>query len=448
MTAPVEDAPRLLLGVVADDLTGGSELASVLASRGVPTGFTTSIDQAIDPTHRAHVLAMKTRVIPAEDAVSLVLAGARKFLDIGCRQIFFKFCATFDSTPAGNIGPCAAALADLVDARLTPFCSAYCEIGRTVFQGHIFGGAQLLAESPKRLDPLTPMTDSNAVRILAGQTDRKVGLVPHPVVDRGADAIAQRCRQLTEEGVDFAILDALYERDLAAIGEAIADMPLVAGNSSIGAHLPPVWLRRKLISGTAAVRLPGVDGPAAVLVGSVAPLTLEQAARFGQSHPLIVLDMHRAFAGADLVEEAFLSARPHLDAGRPVAISTAAPQETVEQLQARHGRHTVAARAEAILSALAGRLIGEGGVRRLIVAGGETAGAIVPSLPVDRIAIGPYEGPGISRLVVDMPFPVAMMLKSGKLGEPDIFERVLEAMRHPVDSPPFLTQWPPSEAKR
>jgi len=435
--------PQLLLGVVADDLTGGSELASMLASRGVPTGFTTSLEQPIDPAHRAHVLALKTRVIPAEQAVAMMVAGARRYREIGCRQIFFKYCATFDSTPAGNIGPCAEALADLVGAELALFCPAYCETERTVFQGHIFGGSQLLSESPKRFDPLTPMTDSNAVRLLAAQTRRKVGLLAHPVVVRGPDAIAQRCGKLVEEGVRFAIADAIYERDLAAIGEAAADMPLLTGNSSIGAHLPPVWRRMGLIEEAPPVRLPAVDGPAVVLVGSVAPRTLDQLEHFRQRHVVIDLDLADGFAGVDLGGKAMEAARQAFAAGQLVAISTAAPQPQVEALQARHGREAVARLAETLLAGLAGRLIGELGVRRMIVAGGETAGAIVPALRVHKITVGPYQGPGISRLVAEMPFPVALMLKSGKLGGPDIFERVLEAMCRPLESGPFLEQWPP-----
>jgi uncharacterized protein YgbK (DUF1537 family) len=376
----------------------------------------------------------------------MVLAAAHRLLAAGCGQIFFKYCATFDSTPAGNIGPCAEALADLVEAELALFCPAYCETGRTVFQGHIFGGSQLLSESPKRFDPLTPMTDSNAVRLLAAQTREKVGLLPHPVVDRGPAAIAAHCRTLIGEGVRFAIADTIYERDLAAIGEAAADMPLITGNSSIGAHLPPMWRKKGLLDGEWPVRLPGVEGPAAVLVGSVAPRTLEQLDHFARRNAVVTLDLDAAFAGTDLVGQAMAAAQKAIAQGRPVAISTAMPQDGVEALQARHGREAVARTAEKILSTLAGRLIESLGVRRMIVAGGETAGAVVPSLPVERIMVGAYGGPGISRLVARMPFPVALLLKSGKLGAVDLFERVLEEMREPVDSPPFIDIWPPSEA--
>ncbi|MBN9549034.1 MAG: four-carbon acid sugar kinase family protein, partial [Alphaproteobacteria bacterium] len=147
----------LLFGAIADDLTGGSELAAMLVARGVPTSFATSIEADIPAGSLAHVIALKTRVIPARDAVDLALRAAGRLLSVGCDQIFFKYCATFDSTPAGNIGPCAEALADLLGAKMVLFCPALCETQRTVFQGYMFGGSQILAESPKRFDPLTPM---------------------------------------------------------------------------------------------------------------------------------------------------------------------------------------------------------------------------------------------------------------------------------------------------
>jgi uncharacterized protein YgbK (DUF1537 family) len=433
----------LLFGAIADDLTGGSELAAMMVARGVPTGFSTSLDADIDPLSLAHVIALKTRVIPVDQAVDLVTKAARKLLSVGCEQVFFKYCATFDSTTAGNIGPCAEALADLLGAKFVLFCPALCETQRTVFQGYMFGGSQILAESPKRLDPLTPMTDSNLVRVLAAQSSVPVGLVAHPVVDQGAQAIRDRCDALRAEGTRFAIIDTIYERDLAAIAEAAADMPLLTGNASVAAHLPTVWRRSGLLPQAVPVTLPGVDGPAAILAGSVAPHTAAQLAEFGKQGTVFTVDLAEVLAGVDVAGAAMASAVDAIGHDRPFAIATTVPQDEVERLQRDHGRDIVARAAEAFLTDMAHRLIFECGVRRLIIAGGETAGAVVPSLPISRFRLGPYQGLGTGRMVVDMPFPVAMMLKSGKLGALDVFSTVLDEMKRPVSVMPYLDQWPP-----
>lgn len=433
----------LLFGAIADDLTGGSELAAMMVARGMPTSLATSVETEINPASLAHVIALKTRVAPAQEAVALVVKAARKLLAAGCGHIFFKYCATFDSTPAGNIGPCAEALADLVGAKLVLFTPALCETRRTVFQGHMFGGTEILAESPKRFDPLTPMTDSNLVRVLAAQSEGAVGLVMHQVVDQGADAIRAHCAGLAAQGVRLAITDTIYERDLEAIAEAAADMPLMTGNASVAAHLPAAWRRAGRLKVAQTSYLPAVDGPAAILAGSVAARTAEQLEHFGRRNEVVYVDLSRVFAGEDMQAECLAAAAGAIAAGRAIAIATTAPQSEVERLQSAFGRDAVARRAETFLSDLANSLIFRHGVRRLIVAGGETAGAIVPGLPIDRFIVGPYQGLGTGRLVAEMPFPVGLMLKSGKLGELDVFSAVLEDMQRPFEAQPQLDQWPP-----
>ena len=433
----------LLFGAIADDLTGGSELAAMMVARGMPTGFATSVETPVDPGSLAHVIALKTRVAPVSEAVALVVEAGRKLLAADCEHIFFKYCATFDSTPAGNIGPCAEALADLIGAKLVLFTPALCETRRTVFQGYMFGGAQILAESPKRHDPLTPMTDSNLVRVLAAQSKGAVGLVMHQVVDQGADAIRAHCVKLAAEGVRLAITDTIYERDLAAIAEAVADMPFMTGNASVAAHLPVAWRRAGRLEAAAASYLPGVAGPAAILAGSVAAQTAGQLEHFGRRNEVLYVDLSRVFAGEDIEAECLAAAARAIAAGRAIAIATTAPQSEVERLQNAFGRDAVARRAETFLRDLANSLIFRHGVRRLIVAGGETAGTILPGLPVDRFIVGAYQGLGTGRLVAEMPFPVALMLKSGKLGAIDVFSAVLEGMQRPLVTQPYLDQWPP-----
>lgn len=443
--------PPLLFGAIADDLTGGTELASMLVARGIPTGCTVGLAAPIPSGNLAHVILMKTRVIAAGDAVGQVLEAADRLIEAGARQIFFKYCATFDSTPAGNIGPCAEALLERLGGGVTLFTPALCETGRTVYQGHMFGGAQLLAESPKRFDPLTPMTDSNLVRVLQAQSKGKAGLVPYLTIDAGPEAIRTAVREKSVRGETLLVTDTLRERDLAAIAEAAFDLPLMTGNSSVAAHLPPAWLAHELVkaSDLVAASLPAVDGPAAVLAGSVADRTIEQLDRFAQKNPLLTIDLASAFAGADVVAQARAFAEQHLPDAM-IAIATTAPQATVEALQQTHGRDAVAAKAEEILAKIAQILVRDFGVRRLVVAGGETAGSVVKALGITRIAMGAYQGPGLSRAIAYLSGltddPLALMLKSGKLGGPDIFADVLQDMTRATTVAPAIDIWPPAKS--
>lgn len=445
--------PSLLFGAIADDLTGGTELASMLVARGIATGCTVGLEAPIRTGNRAHVILLKTRVIAADEAVRQVLEAADRLVAAGAGQIFFKYCATFDSTPAGNIGPCAEALLERLGGGVTLFTPALCETGRTVYQGHMFGGAQLLGESPKRFDPLTPMTDSNLVRVLQAQSRGKAGLISWLTIDAGPEAIRKAVREKSASGETLLLTDTIRERDLASIAEAAFDLPLMTGNSSVVAHLPPAWVEHGLLARAdlAAASLPAVEGPAAVLAGSVADRTVDQLDRFARHNPLLAIDLAGAFAGQDVVAQARAFAKRHLPDAM-VAIATTAPQSTVEALQQAHGREAVAAKAEAILAEIAGILVREFAVRRLVVAGGETAGSVVKALGIDRIAMGAYEGPGLSRAIAHLPGlpddPLALMLKSGKLGGPDIFADVLEDMTRPTSTSPAIDTWPPMMATK
>jgi 3-dehydrotetronate 4-kinase len=435
--------PPLIFGAIADDLTGGLELASMLVARGIPTSLSVGTVSPVG-VQRAHVIALKSRVAPVEQAVQSTLSALDMLLELGVRQVFLKYCATFDSTPKGNIGPCAEALMARLGSDLALFVPALCETGRTVYQGHMFGGAELLGESPKRLDPLTPMTDSNLVRVLQGQSVRSVGLVDYTVVDHGADGIsASMSDQAVRDGKSMFIADTLYEHHFAALAQAGVDMPLLTGNSSIAAHLPPLWLKRGLVEALSIIRLAPVDGPGAVLVGSVALQSAAQLERFRASNPVCAIDIALAYAGHDLVSEARQFAAAAIARGDDFAISTALPQDRIEGLQATHGRLEVAKRAEQILSEIAKVIVMELGVRRLVVAGGETSGAVVRAVGISDLQVGPYREPGFSRAVATVPFPIALMLKSGKLGSIDLFAEALEDMRRPIAEEPVLTRWPP-----
>jgi len=417
-----------LLGVIADDLTGGMESASMLVALGIDCAFVTRPERVADvAASQAIVVAQKTRVSPAADAVAKSRAAAGRLLEAGARQLFFKYCATFDSTDEGNIGPVADALLALTGADCTAFCPTSAELARSVFNGYLFYGRPLVSESAKRFDPLTPMTDPDLVRVLQRQSREKVGLIEHRHVRGDAAGLAAHVEAQKGEGFRHFIADAVYLEDLAAIAALTVDWKLMTGNSPILQHYPPIWRARGwLREGAAQITLPAVTGAGVVLAGSCAERTLEQLAAFERRRPVLRIDIAKSTSVAAAVGEALNWAGMHLGAG-PVAIATSAAPAQVTEAQSRLGRGGAARFAEQLLSTLAVELRARG-VRRFMVAGGETSGAIVECLGIDRMRIGAYQGPGIARATSDGEAPLALSLKSGKLGPVDMFLPTLEEM--------------------
>ncbi|MDA9405666.1 3-oxo-tetronate kinase [Bradyrhizobium sp. CCBAU 45384] len=421
----------LIFGVVADDLTGGMETAAMLVAAGIECGFVTDpevVDSCGDVP--AIVIAQKTRVIPAGEAVSMTEKAARALLARDARQIFFKYCATFDSTDQGNIGPVADLLMRLTGAEHTAFCPASPALRRTVYNGHLFLGTELISDSPKRHDPLTPMTDPDLVRVLQRQTRAKVGLLAHALVSAGAEAAGRAIAEAAARGIRYFITDAIYDRDLDTLAALTCDWKLMTGNATIVQHYPDIWRARGLIGATRRPPcLRAVGGGGVVLAGSCAERTLEQLAEFEKSHPVLRIDLLNARDVAATVGDALDWARPRLHHG-PVGFATSGAPEAVKMAQERYGREGAAQLAEAILGRLAVSLRSVG-VRRFVVAGGETSGAIVEHLGIRRLRVGPYGGPGIGTAVTEDEDPVALCLKSGKLGPVDLFATTLEVMLDP-----------------
>lgn len=418
----------LAFGAIGDDLTGSVELAGVLAAGGSRTALYTSVE-SLDGggNDEAIVIALRSRVAPPELAKAAFARAGRALLGIGARQLFYKYCATFDSTPQGNIGPCADMLSDLTGDHGTLFCPSFPEADRTVYRGHLFVGDQLVSDSPKRLDPLTPMTEPDLVKVLQPQTRRRVGLLPHGVVAQGAAAIARHMETLRANGVPYAIADAIDEADLANIAEASWNWPLMTGGSSVAAHYPAIWRRQGLIADRPPERLPAIDGPAAVLAGSCADRTREQIVHFARHHPVLDLDIVDDRAPDQVVRDSLSWAKSHLGDG-PICITTSADPARVEAAQRTLGRDGAARRAEELLGRIAAGLAAEG-VRRLVVAGGETSGAVIDALGVRHLQVAPYRSAGIGLCHAHLPEPMALCLKSGKLGAVDLFEDALDSMR-------------------
>jgi uncharacterized protein YgbK (DUF1537 family) len=421
----------LLLGCIADDFTGATDLAGMLVRGGMRTVQMIGVPQEPVPANiDAVVVALKSRTAPPAEAVTESLAALRWLRAAGCRQFYFKYCSTFDSTDKGNIGPVADALMRELNTSFTIACPAFPENHRTIFKGYLFVGNALLSESGMRKHPLTPMTDSNLVRVLQRQTSRKAGLISHKVVSAGADAIKAHIEDLKQGGIEIAIVDATSNDDLMQIGAACADLPLVTAGSGIALGLPQNFhgkglLDRKFAAG--ALQYP--EGMRAVISGSCSLATQAQVAHFIDSgHPAFFIDPLQLAAGEDLVFAALDWATPLLKDNVPLVYATASP-ERVKAAQAKIGAERAGALVEQALSSIAAGLVARG-VRQLLVAGGETSGAVVNALDVKGLNIGSQIDPGVpwTTSIGDMPL-LALALKSGNFGTVDFFTKAWSMLR-------------------
>jgi 3-dehydrotetronate 4-kinase len=424
---------RVALGCIADDYTGASDLANSLARAGLRTVQTIGVPEADFPLPDADavVVALKSRSIPAEDAIAQARAAARWLRSRGAEHILFKICSTFDSTDAGNIGPVTEALGADADCWLVLVTPAFPETGRTVYQGHLFVGAVPLNESPLKDHPLNPMRDANLVRVLARQCRGAIGLVPLAVVERGVDAVREEMARLAKEGVEVAIVDAIFERHLETIGRAALDCAISTGASGLGLGLARALIatgRVGLRPPETAARVP-TGGPAVILVGSCSPATLSQiAAAERTGMPCLRLDPERLVSDPAAVTEAVAWAKGRLGMAA-VLIASSAPPDEVAALQARHGAARAGQMIEQGLARMAAELVGAG-ARRLIVAGGETSGAVVDRLGIRAFLVGEEIAPGVPVLLTTGGHgpPLLVALKSGNFGGASFFTSALDMM--------------------
>ena len=415
----------VILGVIADDFTGATDVASMLVRAGMPTVQVLGVPEGDLPAADAVVIALKTRTVPAAEAVAQSLAAARALRAAGARQIYFKYCSTFDSTPAGNIGPVTDALMQALGADFTIACPAFPENGRTVFRGHLFVGDQLLSDSGMKNHPLTPMADANLVRVLQAQTAQRVDLLRVDALRHNAPTAIE---QLQANGVRIAVADAIDNSDLLTLAEACAELPLITAGSGVALGLPPAYQRRGWWAPSdSAASLSAVSGPAAVLSGSCSDATNAQVARWiADGRTAISIDplaLHRdTQSAASLLAQAL----PALSNGPLLIYATAAP-DRVKAVQAELGAGAAGALVEHALAELAQGLV-QAGVRRLVVAGGETSGAVVQALGVPQLRIGAAICPGVPWTEATLPAsgePMWLALKSGNFGGIDFFADAL-----------------------
>ena len=422
----------LALGCIADDYTGASDLANTLTRNGLRTVQTIGVprgDLAL-PDVDAVVVSLKSRSIVAADAVAKSRAAERWLRGRGAGHVLFKVCSTFDSTDAGNIGPVMDALqADAGDAivLVTP---AFPGTARTVYKGNLFVGDVPLNESPLKDHPLNPMHDADLMRVLARQSRSRVGLVDLGTVAQGPAAIQARLAELAGQGIRAAIVDAVFDRDLETIG-AVA----IAHRVSVGASGLGLGLARALATspaaahGTDAEAAPPVGGAAACLAGSCSQATLGQIAEAEARMPVLRLDPEALVAGPDEASRAVGWAVPKL-AGGPVLIASSGTPEQVAVVQQRHGREAAGHAIEQAMAGIAERLVAAG-VRRLVVAGGETSGAVVDRLAIPGFLVGAEIAPGVPvlRAVAARQGEMLLALKSGNFGGSAFFSDALCLMR-------------------
>jgi uncharacterized protein YgbK (DUF1537 family) len=418
----------ILIGCIADDFTGATDLAGMLVKAGFRTVQMIGLPEGPLPADvDAVVIALKSRTAPVEEAVRQSLAAVDYLQRAGARQIYFKYCSTFDSTPAGNIGPVADALLDALGADFTVVCPAFPANNRTIYKGYLFVGDVPLNESGMRDHPLTPMTDASLVRVMQAQTRRKVGLVAHEVVRKGADAIRARFEALRGEGVAYAVSDVLADDDLLALGQACSGLALVTAGSGLALGLAGNF-GEALSDNGAADRLPPTGGRRAVIAGSCSVATRRQVALMRETHPAFRVLASDIARGDDVVGTALEWAK---DQDGPVLVYATAEPDEVRAAQAAYGVAEAGAMVETALARIAKGLV-ESGIGQMIVAGGETSGAVVKELDVTGLTIGPEIDPGVpwtATLERGGRAPLALALKSGNFGTDDFFLKAWDRLQ-------------------
>lgn len=422
----------MLIGAVADDITGASDLCLMLSREGLRTVQVIGVPPVgvALPDADAVVIALKSRSVPAADAVGMSLAALRALTDAGALQILFKYCSTFDSTDAGNIGPVTDAMMTALGTDLTIACPSFPAAGRTTYKGHLFVGDQLLSDSPLRDHPLNPMRDANLMRVLGRQTRQPIGLVDIDTVRLGADALKAAFADRRAQGQRILIVDTLSDTDLRTIGAACADMRFITGGSGIGLGLA----RNAVISGLIASRtaspspMPAPTGRAVVLAGSCSVATRRQIAAAQEAGlPSLAVDATALATGTQSVAQLADWAISQPYDAVPVIYSSVAP-DLLERLRTQRASHDIGALIEQTLAGLAVSLR-DAGFCRFVIAGGETSGAVVAALGVKTLEIGPEIDPGVPWTRSVGSHDLALALKSGNFGSADIFSRAFTLLQ-------------------
>lgn len=415
-------------GAIADDFTGATDLAALLARSGIPVSLRIGVPtEPPQQTSAVEIIALKCRTAPVKAAVADTLAALSWLRQAGAQRFFWKYCSTFDSTPQGNIGPIAEALMADLGVDQTIYCPAFPENGRSIFMGNLFVGEQPLAESPMKDHPLTPMRDSNLVRLLEPQVTRPVGLANRLVVAAGADVLRQRLQDLAASGVAHVVVDAVANEDLQVIAEACQEMKLITGGSALAMPLPRLWMAAGLVEQEVAPAGPQFDqGPAVILSGSCSSMTSQQVqAWLDKGQPSYRLDpLELAVDGPGAAINWLEVQSPD---SCPMVYATADPM-SVRQAQTALGAERAGTLVEEALAKCAQAAF-RNGRRRFVVAGGETSGAVINALGIGRLSIGAEIAPGVPWCFAQCAGgSIAVTLKSGNFGSSTFFQDALDRL--------------------
>ena len=427
-----------VLGCIADDVTGATDLATnlvhggarVVQVLGVPTPEILSQCNGAEVV----VVALKSRSIAADEAISQTLQALRQLQELGIERFYFKYCSTFDSTDRGNIGPVAEALMQELQVNQTIFCPAFPPAGRTVYQGHLFVGSQLLNESGMENHPLNPMTDANLIRVLSRQSSQNVGLLSHDTLSkcRGGNIqpISQCLERFADEGVSLIVVDACDEGELNLLASACCTLPLITGGSGLARFLPDAYRAQQWLKSVPWVpKITPPEGRSLILAGSCSNATNQQVEWMKTRSESWAIDVEAILAESGPEMERIVRWAQSSNADRPTLIYSTAPPDLVQGLQRRFGAETVAQSIENFLGLLARTLVNELGYRKLVLAGGETSGAIVRSLGIRLLKIGPEICAGVPWTeTMGSSRRLALALKSGNFGAEDFFQKSLEML--------------------
>ena len=417
----------ITLGCIADDLTGATDLALTLVREGMRT---VQIAGLPDPSLKipevdAIVIALKSRTIPAEEATKMSLAACKWLKDVGARQIFFKYCSTFDSTDKGNIGPVTDELMVYLRASATIACPSFPENGRSTYMGNLFVDGIPLSESPLKDHPLTPMRDSNLVRLLSKQSSSLVGLLPFDIVEQGPEGILKAYAAGQNSGPIIYVADAIHNRHLHDLGQALYQEPLITGGSGIAQGLPGAYRTAGWISkDMPKMEFMAPSGPSVVLSGSCSKTTRQQIEIAKQSMASFEISAMDLVGKSPVANNILSRAEEFITNSQPVLVYSSAEPEVVQKVQAHLGQMEAGEMVENCMRELA---VGfkKRGVRRFVVAGGETSGAVVEALGVNALEIGPEIDPGVPWTLSIGNNPIALALKSGNFGCPNFFNKAI-----------------------
>lgn len=413
----------MLLGCIADDITGATDLALTLKRSGLRTIQVMGVPEDVEALRAfdAVVVALKSRTNPVAEAIDWSLKSADVLLEAGARQIFFKYCSTFDSTDEGNIGPVAEALIEKLKSDVAFVCPAFPTNKRTIYKGHLFVGDDLLSSSPMKDHPLTPMRDSDLVAVMQRQTKLPVGLIPYDVVDQRTPAIEAAVNDAKQAGQRFLVIDAISDNHLQWIGKAAQEHKLITGGSGVAIGLADNFVAQGLLHKTAAnVPMHAMPGRAAILSGSCSAATRGQiAAAKAAGLPAMRIDALK-IADGNVKPDTFVAFAKAQAAGKPVLIYSSDDPDVIAKVQDELGREQAGEIVENAMAEIA-KGLGEAGFTKLIVAGGETSGSVVAALKIDAIEIGPEIDPGVPWTKSIDQRGLVLALKSGNFGSERFF---------------------------